>query len=822
MIFLWPIVIFMILYTVRDNVDPEYYPTCQFPARSMPQDGLLPFVQSYICSVGSPCDPLSEYEQVPSYKNATLSPLIVELQPMLSNKTIISAVETLPQSIQLLKSMAEILTKPEIKALFDRGIRLGDLFKNHEEIKNLLKSQMPRAREGLVDDLFESSVKLIYLIKTFGSSDINGVVCSAENLKKYLILPKEEDFEEISNVLCNIDSTAIPDILETLSKHLDFTGLLEMVDRAMAKFRDYNFFQDLKRAVETILDLKTSKKYIPEYLKVREWLPKIILAFQNVTFKEIDLDFINKAIAILDPVFAYERDWPVARSGFLKLNRLLKMVKELVKYRKLNSTETDDFFNVMDRLGGAISTFSSNSNNYDNITQILDLSFLILQDGLKLTNKLLDRHKDDFELTANIFDGLKNFFSEKIVNSVTYLVSLTDNIVQMSHHVAILYEDTLRRLYEISKKHQNLIQKMLINLQPAVYKRIIHSFSRLDFVERLIEDLKKAKPQEVFCRKETMNEVFDNYIEFEDKSNEIDELFCSDDGKNLITDVYDSFEFDKFSNIVSKTLSTMVTMAFKRSVKIENSNLTSVVRNVREFVTYLNTRKVTYLNWTIFQTSDEWSKVFKEIQPQARLDILGIHLSLAKMLGSTSLSYMSIKPDLENMDFLAEMVLQDLRTNPTSWIEEVRRRQAELVESFYLTVTDKKMTLQILEYSNFTRTYCIDPNPPALLNFPKESNSTILRELVCDLSKLVQMNLELNVTNVEYEETTYRQKEFNWTGFNEKTIEIYQYIDTLIQQEAQHYDLKKLEKLKQNFITSWMTDITVKDAWEIRFNLQAF
>jgi len=62
----------MILYTVRDNVSPEYHPTCQFPARSMPQDGLLPFVQSYICSVGNPCDPLSEYEKVPSYKNATL------------------------------------------------------------------------------------------------------------------------------------------------------------------------------------------------------------------------------------------------------------------------------------------------------------------------------------------------------------------------------------------------------------------------------------------------------------------------------------------------------------------------------------------------------------------------------------------------------------------------------------------------------------------------------------------------------------------------------------------------------------------------------
>lgn len=62
----------MILYTIRDNMDPKYYPTCQFPARSMPQNGLLPFVQSFVCSIGNPCDPLSEYEEVPSYKNATL------------------------------------------------------------------------------------------------------------------------------------------------------------------------------------------------------------------------------------------------------------------------------------------------------------------------------------------------------------------------------------------------------------------------------------------------------------------------------------------------------------------------------------------------------------------------------------------------------------------------------------------------------------------------------------------------------------------------------------------------------------------------------
>lgn len=115
------------------------------------------------------------------------------------------------------------------------------------------------------------------------------MICSPENLKKYLILPKPEDYTEISKVLCDIDSEMIPKMLENLSKHLDFSGLMEMVDRAMAKFRDYDFFDDLKRAVETILDLQTVKENVPQYLRIREWLPKMIMVFKNVTFKEIDL-----------------------------------------------------------------------------------------------------------------------------------------------------------------------------------------------------------------------------------------------------------------------------------------------------------------------------------------------------------------------------------------------------------------------------------------------------------------------------------------------------------------------------------------------------
>lgn len=127
--------------------------------------------------------------------------------------------------------------------------------------------------------------------------------------------------------------------------------------------------------------------------------------------------------------------------------------------------------------------------------------------------------------------------------------------------------------------------------------------------------------------------------------------------------------------------------------------------------------------------------------------------------------------------------------------------------------------LKILEYDNFTRSYCTDSHPPNLLNFPKDSNRTVLKALVCRISESVQTDLELNMTKIKSrEEIRYRNRDsFNWTDFNVKIIEIYRYIDTLVHQEDAGYDLARLEKLKEDFQTSWTIDIGVKDVFEMRY-----
>ncbi|XP_076237165.1 lipid droplet defective [Calliopsis andreniformis] len=811
LVFLWPVAVFMILYTIRDNVDPKYYPTCQFPARSMPQDGLLPFVQSFICSLGNPCDPLSEYEEVPSYSNATLGPLVVELQPMLNNQTILTAVKTLPKSIQLLKSMAQILTKPEIKALFDRGIRLGDLFNNHDDIKSLLRQQMPQARKELIDELFESSIKLLYLVEALGTSNIDSVICSPENLRKYLVLPKDEDFVEVSRILCAIDSEMIPKILQNLSKHLDFSGLLERVDRAMAKFRDYDFFEDLKRATETILNLQTMQKYIPEYLKIRQWMSKMIMVFKNVTFKEIDVTFVNKSLEVLDPVFSKDRKWDTAREGIVRLGRLLELVKGMTKDQSVKPGQ--DFFSIIERLKGSTQSVLDILEDSENMTQVLDLAIGILSNGAQLVKPILDYHRKDIDLSSNVLDALQNFFQQNILDTLGHILGFVENVAKIVHYVALLHEDLPHRIYNTSLNHKNTVQRLLTTMDPKAYRSLIRSFSSPEFAETFFTEANKMTPEDFFCQKDTLSKIFGPY-----ENTKYNEILCSVSGKRFIADMYDNVKLKEFYMIMKDTQLTALRTLFRQPLNMEITNVTSTIKSVKNLVSYLTSPKKADPDWTVFTIDDNWAKAFEDTQAEGRVDVLVMHLSVLKITGDGGIISKLIAPDLKIIKLLGDRILEDLQEGSITWIEEVRQYKFQLIESFYLTATDRDKVLKVLEYDNFTRSYCIEPNPPALFNFPKGSNETVLKMLICRLAKAVQTDLELDTNQSSFEER-FHQMKLNRTDFNTVIIRIYRYIDKLVHQKMPDYALDDLNKLKMDLQASWTNDISMKDAAEIGVGL---
>lgn len=68
------------------------------------------------------------------------------------------------------------------------------------------------------------------------------------------------------------------------------------------------------------------------------------------------------------------------------------------------------------------------------------------------------------------------------MNTLSYVVSLTEIIVQAAHHVANLHFDSSMKVWNVTQNHTSLIRPLLA-LSPSVYRTVVESFSDLNLTE---------------------------------------------------------------------------------------------------------------------------------------------------------------------------------------------------------------------------------------------------------------------------------------------------------------------------------------------------
>lgn len=69
--FVWPCIIFLALYTLRLKFQATEIADCQFPTRQLPsRTGILPFFQSYICTIENECSSTKDYEEITHFDKA--------------------------------------------------------------------------------------------------------------------------------------------------------------------------------------------------------------------------------------------------------------------------------------------------------------------------------------------------------------------------------------------------------------------------------------------------------------------------------------------------------------------------------------------------------------------------------------------------------------------------------------------------------------------------------------------------------------------------------------------------------------------------------
>lgn len=120
--YLWPCLIFLSLYVLRDRFQSVQISDCQFPSRQLQNNGILPFFQSYICTIENACSDPKRFEETTDFEEAPVTPVLNIVQIFLDTPQLYDAVIKLPQDRNFIGTVTSIVTHGRFKEIESESV----------------------------------------------------------------------------------------------------------------------------------------------------------------------------------------------------------------------------------------------------------------------------------------------------------------------------------------------------------------------------------------------------------------------------------------------------------------------------------------------------------------------------------------------------------------------------------------------------------------------------------------------------------------------------------------------------------------------------
>ncbi|XP_058829413.1 glucosylceramide transporter ABCA12-like [Topomyia yanbarensis] len=176
----WPCLVFLSLYILRNRFQAEEIGDCQFPTRQLQSNGILPFFQSYVCTIENECSSPQKFEEVSLFERAPVTPLLDIIQIFLDTPQIYDPVVNLARERNLIGTVTAIVTNPRFKEIETNADKLVNMF---PEIQAIVGESFNIEKLFADNQMFSNSGKIL-CGKAFPRSDnirfINNVLYSQD------------------------------------------------------------------------------------------------------------------------------------------------------------------------------------------------------------------------------------------------------------------------------------------------------------------------------------------------------------------------------------------------------------------------------------------------------------------------------------------------------------------------------------------------------------------------------------------------------------------------------------------------------------------
>ncbi|XP_008325095.1 ATP-binding cassette sub-family A member 1 isoform X1 [Cynoglossus semilaevis] len=224
---IWPLVLFFILMAVRSTIQPIHKGQCHYPNKAMPSAGVLPWIQGMMCNIQNPCwnysTPGETPGQVNNFNNSIISRVLLELQALLQNRSVVSKAQTLADAVEGWNSMLL-----QFNSINVQPVTLRSILRQDETFSTYLKEDLS-VPETVVDSLMNATVNITQVRGVQRPGGLRTVLCEGTNLDEYVQFSSPAERETFQNISCSLTEQQLIYTQQMLLQNLDVRKVLSGV-----------------------------------------------------------------------------------------------------------------------------------------------------------------------------------------------------------------------------------------------------------------------------------------------------------------------------------------------------------------------------------------------------------------------------------------------------------------------------------------------------------------------------------------------------------------------------------------------------------------
>ncbi|XP_073954372.1 uncharacterized protein [Choristoneura fumiferana] len=717
---LWATAVVLSLYIVRVNVNNVDHPTCQYAARALPSAGIINFLQSFICTVNNECLPMDEYEEIPTFENATLTKLQRQFTPLLYNDSVLNVAATVPDALKLLATLADIVDEPTFVSITKYGLKVRDLFKDPARVRRYIS-----AKFNVTQDVAESVMRSELSFQGIIKGDIDR--CSANSMLETIKIENEEHLNVIVKKLCLLSTKDIRKILLELLVEVNFDKYINMIGDMYKKLSGDDRLIQLGHMMTAVLRMTNINSFLP---------PELVQVFSGQEqFSYFNLTFISKLIDQFKPSFgdtqSYKSVREFADAAVVGIQYVSKFLAKKSDIKAVEDISSLVLTHVGNKLGSS-NDFKTVSEEFNNAIKMVDTmsnesGFDVFDVLSKLANLIYKWIPDDKKHDVLFYSTLLT----KLIEGAHKVVSINMHIEEVAYNTTLRNSEGFKLLLEIPVP---ILGKGLDALADAERTQIFTS--KINF------------PGQLFCDKIKLQRFF---VVSSADANILKSKLCSDAWNHYIADLIQSFGFFDVKNNINDMASLLIQETLGKDTSSQLYSLDKDFQVLKQFyytLVKMNSENKPKIYWetllNVTQTSD-FLKMFEEKSKLSKQILITLHGALAKeIIKQNTILDFKITPIMIDATTLVTALNDQLATTPKQLTTQVKQFYPDILKTVLMTALDEEKTYKSLStHSEDMLCHGLDA-ASSYITIPPSANGQSLVTALCNMSSSIERGLLRN------------------------------------------------------------------------------